>query len=439
MKCFVCKNEGASKCKKDNKTLLKKLHQENEMLKLIKNFKVNKFLRTKVPEFSKLFDDLMTLKNRIYHERKCPCQDKFQSEKKFEETLMKIQKISMKNLKGTVFSKQLETIVNLNGKIKTQKDIFENKKEEMKNDNEKLQSEIEHAQIQIYELSQNQNLKIENELEQTRIVLFKLSNEIQDGKNKNKKIKNELKEARKLNRQIKKNKKFFQEKYDEAVSEIGYLNADLEKVWQYNDKVEKQNEKIKEQFLTSNKKNIQLENENTKLEIKFNKIKKKNKKNEKKNIQLEKEITKSKSKLNKIEKKNIQLENENTKLVSKFNKIEAKNTQNESKNIQLENENAKLVSKFNKIEKKNMELDNENTALISKFIKLAVPLEELKIMKNKISCEIENRYECPICCDRLKSHAINPCGHCFCETCIIRLSSCPMCRERKSNILKLDL
>ena len=40
MKCFVCKNEGASKCKKDNKTLLKKLHQENEMLKLIKNFKV---------------------------------------------------------------------------------------------------------------------------------------------------------------------------------------------------------------------------------------------------------------------------------------------------------------------------------------------------------------------------------------------------------------
>ena len=116
------------------------------------------------------------------------------------------------------------------------------------------------------------------------------------------------------------------------------------------------------------------------------------------------------------------------------------------KNIQLENENAKLVSKFNKIEiqnkqneKKNMELDNENTALISKFIKLAVPLEELKIMKNKISCEIENRYQCPICCDRLKSHAINPCGHCFCETCIIRLSSCPMCRERKSNILKLDL
>ena len=45
---------------------------------------------------------------------------------------------------------------------------------------------------------------------------------------------------------------------------------------------------------------------------------------------------------------------------------------------------------------------------------------------------------CNICCDRAVSHALLPCGHCFCLVCIQASEQrCPICRKPASNSLAL--
>ena len=46
---------------------------------------------------------------------------------------------------------------------------------------------------------------------------------------------------------------------------------------------------------------------------------------------------------------------------------------------------------------------------------------------------------CSICCDRPISHALVPCGHCFCLVCIEASRRCPICRKPSDSVLTVFL
>ena len=83
---------------------------------------------------------------------------------------------------------------------------------------------------------------------------------------------------------------------------------------------------------------------------------------------------------------------------------------------------------------KNMNTMNEMNAI----------LDSLQMAKTQASSDNVNRREsgahlCGICCDRAISHALVPCGHCFCLVCIEASRRCPNCRDHSQSMMAVYL
>ena len=64
-------------------------------------------------------------------------------------------------------------------------------------------------------------------------------------------------------------------------------------------------------------------------------------------------------------------------------------------------------------------------------------LDSLQTADAQTQTDDAKHHLCGICCDRTISHALVPCGHCFCLVCIEATGRCPVCRDPSVSMLSV--
>ena len=115
------------------------------------------------------------------------------------------------------------------------------------------------------------------------------------------------------------------------------------------------------------------------------------------------------------------------------------NQERQKLQVWKENEMKEISFKFQKLQKGAILEVNFEDLSTSKLENRIIQFEKsLPIMKETLSMKKKkDEKECSICMDRPKSHALAPCGHVFCEECSGLVQNCPVCRAKKTSILKI--
>lgn len=95
------------------------------------------------------------------------------------------------------------------------------------------------------------------------------------------------------------------------------------------------------------------------------------------------------------------------------------------------------------LQEENEELIRENRELTIKVLTLKLEVFKIENIKPVVSFLINKlNHDCSICLDKVCSHdyKVLRCHHIFHQSCIIKCSTCPLCREKLllSDIIKND-
>uniref|UniRef100_A0A6C0LID5 RING-type domain-containing protein n=1 Tax=viral metagenome TaxID=1070528 RepID=A0A6C0LID5_9ZZZZ len=77
--------------------------------------------------------------------------------------------------------------------------------------------------------------------------------------------------------------------------------------------------------------------------------------------------------------------------------------------------------------------------LLKKERKLKIKLQNQTIINNDLTYEIKNKTICPICTENDLSICCIPCGHTYCNNCIINTTNCHICRTEIMQTNKIYL
>ena len=270
--------------------------------------------------------------------------------------------------------------------------ILEGEKE--KNEiNDKILQDLENKEMKLYKINEenitlkNEKEKIQKDLQNLREKFIKKVGEINKTENKIKEIKNQEKENLKLKENILK----LEGDLNEEIMNKNKINRENETLKEYKEKIEKElekynnklNEKEKEiDKLNKQNEEINLENQKLKKEIEESKkLKKENEKIRQENKELEQKniLYKKENDKNKQEKELIKQENEKIKYENGI--IKQENEKIKEENKLLKKENDKIKQEKGQVKKENEIINQENEKIKEEN---GIIKQENKIIKEKL-------------------------------------------------------
>jgi len=270
--------------------------------------------------------------------------------------------------------------------------ILEGEKE--KNEiNDKILQDLENKEMKLYKINEenitlkNEKEKIQKDLQNLKEKFIKKVGEIKKTENKIKEIKNQEKENLKLKENILK----LEGDLNEEIMNKNKINRENETLKEYKEKIEKElekynnklNEKEKEiDKLNKQNEEINLENQKLKKEIEESKkLKKENEKIRQENKELEQKniLYKKENDKNKQEKELIKQENEKIKYENGI--IKQENEKIKEENKLLKKENDKIKQEKGQVKKENEIINQENEKIKEEN---GIIKQENKIIKEKL-------------------------------------------------------